>query len=132
MCWEQRSCSHGSALGGLIESCSRSRWCDDSRPCSEGKVTQLKCRSGPAAVAGRGGGRHWGLSDAGATLCPGTAQGRFAEGRGMTMCWLQWSLAVLRMLLVWNRVWLLDEVVCYSGCAKVQHCNYNQKPDNVL
>lgn len=65
-------------------------------------------------------------------LCPGTAQGRFAEGRGMTMYWLQWSLAVLRMLLVGSRVCLLDVVVCYSGCAKVQHCNYNQKPDNVL
>lgn len=72
VCWEQGSCSHGSVLGGLVESCSRSRWCNDSRPCSEGKVTQLRCRSGPAAVAGRGGGR----------LLPGHQWGRCGVALG--------------------------------------------------
>lgn len=65
-------------------------------------------------------------------LCPGTAQGRFAEGRGMNMCWSPQSLAVLRVLLVWNKVWLLHVVVYHLGCPIAQHCNYNQKPDNIL
>lgn len=34
--------------------------------------------------------------------------------------------------MVWNRVWLLDVVVFHLGCARVQYCNYSQKPGSVI